>query len=106
MKVSGTVNNNTSKNTTTNNTNKTNTTSKSNTNNATNKTEEKKETTPVVSSTSATFNDISERAWAVPAIEKMASRNFIVGKEKGRFAPDEKMYKSRFYYCSYKNVRC
>lgn len=96
VKVSGTVNNNTSKNTTTNNTNKTNTTSKSNTTNATNKTEEKKETTPVVSSTSATFNDISERAWAVPAIEKMASRNFIVGKEKGRFAPDEKCTRADF----------
>lgn len=105
MKVSGTVNNNTSKNTTTNNTNKTNTTSKSNTTNAINKTEEKKETTPVVSSTSATFNDISERAWAVPAIEKMASRNFIVGKEKVDLL-QMKMYKSRFYYCSYKNVRC
>ena len=101
VKVSGTVNNNTSKNTTsknatTNNTNKTNTTSKSNTTNTINKTEEKKETTPVVSSTSATFNDISERAWAVPAIEKMASKNFIVGKEKGRFAPDEKCTRADF----------
>ena len=96
VKVSGTVNNNTSENTTTNNTNKTNTTSKSNTTNAINKTEEKKETTPVVSSTSATFNDISERAWAVPAIEKMASKNFIVGKEKGRFAPDEKCTRADF----------
>lgn len=101
VKVSGTVNNNTSKNTTsknatTNNTNKTNITSKSNTTNTINKTEEKKETTPVVSSTSATFNDISERAWAVPAIEKMASKNFIVGKEKGRFAPDEKCTRADF----------
>lgn len=101
VKVSGTVNNNTSKNTTsknatTNNTNKTNTTSKSNTTNTINKTEEKKETTPVVSSTSATFNDISERAWAVPAIEKMASKNFIVGKEKGKFAPDEKCTRADF----------
>ena len=96
VKVSGTVSNNVSKNTTT---NKTNTTSKSNTTNATNKTEEKKETTPstpVVTNTSATFNDISERAWAVPAIEKMASKNFIVGKEKGKFAPDEKCTRADF----------
>ena len=104
VKVSGTVNNNTSKNTTsknatTNNTNKTNTTSKSNTTNTINKTEEKKEntpSTPVVTNTSATFNDISERAWAVPAIEKMASKNFIVGKEKGKFAPDEKCTRADF----------
>lgn len=96
VKVSGTVSNNVSKNTTT---NKTNTTNKSNTTNATNKTEEKKETTPstpVVTNTSATFNDISERAWAVPAIEKMASKNFIVGKEKGKFAPDEKCTRADF----------
>ena len=96
VKVSGTVSNNVSKNTTT---NKTNSTSKNNTTNATNKTEEKKETapsTPVVTNTSATFNDISERAWAVPAIEKMASKNFIVGKEKGKFAPDEKCTRADF----------
>lgn len=66
VKVSGIVSNNVSKNTTT---NKTNTTSKSDTTNTTNtvsKTEEKKEntpSTPVVTNTSATFNDISERAW-------------------------------------------
>ena len=96
VKVSGTVSNNVSKNTTT---NETNSTSKNNTTNATNKTEEKKETapsTPVVTNTSATFNDISERAWAVPAIEKMASKNFIVGKEKGEFAPDEKCTRADF----------
>ena len=99
VKVSGTVSNNVSKNTTT---NKTNTTSKSDTTNTTNtvsKTEEKKEntpSTPVVTNTSATFNDISERAWAVPAIEKMASKNFIVGKEKGKFAPDEKCTRADF----------
>lgn len=99
VKVSGTVSNNVSKNTTT---NKTNTTSKSDTTNTTNtvsKTEEKKEntpSTPVVTNTSATFNDISERALAVPAIEKMASKNFIVGKEKGKFAPDEKCTRADF----------
>ena len=99
VKVSGIVSNNVSKNTTT---NKTNTTSKSDTTNTTNtvsKTEEKKEntpSTPVVTNTSATFNDISERAWAVPAIEKMASKNFIVGKEKGKFAPDEKCTRADF----------
>lgn len=91
VKASGTVNNNV--------TNNTNTTSNSNTANTTGKTEEKKEntpSTPVATNTSATFNDISGRAWAVPAIEKMASKNFIVGKEKGRFAPDEKCTRADF----------
>lgn len=102
VKVSGTVNNNVSKNTTTNTTTKKNTTSNINTNTnntAPSKTEENKENTQntqVVSNVSATFNDISERAWAVPAIEKMASKNFIVGKEKGKFSPDEKCTRADF----------
>ena len=95
VKVSGTVSNNVSKNTTS----KSDTTNTTNTTNTVSKTEEKKEntpSTPVVTNTSATFNDISERAWAVPAIEKMASKNFIVGKEKGKFAPDEKCTRADF----------
>ncbi len=42
------------------------------------------------------FNDINERPWAKEAIENMASKQFIVGRGNGKFAPDDNCTKADF----------
>lgn len=105
VKVSGAVSNTTTSKTVTNNAtiNKNTQTSNSSNSNNNSNTEVKKEENKVtqaidnsVTYTTPSFNDISERAWAVPAIEKMASKGFIVGRAGGKFAPDDKCSRADF----------
>lgn len=43
-----------------------------------------------------TFNDISHRAWAITAINNMASQGFIVGRGNSAFAPDDTCTRADF----------
>lgn len=46
--------------------------------------------------TKVNFTDISSRAWAVPAINNMASKGFIVGRNVNTFAPDDTCTRADF----------
>lgn len=69
-------------------------------------TEKTTETTTVTSTTKAVqtqtttskvnFTDISSRAWAVSAINNMASKGFIVGRNASTFAPDDTCTRADF----------
>lgn len=55
-------------------------------------------TTKAATTTTAktAFTDISQRAWAIPAINAMAEKGFIVGVGKNKFSPDANCKRADF----------
>lgn len=52
--------------------------------------------TQATTAAAVNFADISSRAWAVPAINAMASKGFIVGRNSRTFAPDDTCTRADF----------